>query len=77
MDANSHCRAWIPAREAALALGTTELRILMLIKQKALCGREVAGKWEVSAEGIESLRGTGIEPSPAEGKGCGGCSACS
>ena len=77
MDRNRGCKGWISAREAALDLGVTEIRILMLVKQKALRGREVDGQWEVSAEDLEGLRGAGIDPSPAKGKGCGGCSTCS
>lgn len=68
---------WISAAWAAQVLGTTLLKVMMLIKQHSLCGREVDGNWEVSRQSLEALQQQGIPSAPATAHRCGGCSACS
>jgi hypothetical protein len=66
----------VPAAVAAEELATTQLKILMLIKQKALCGEMIDGEWYVTRESLFSYDPE--EEKPEIGKhecrsGCGGC----
>lgn len=61
--------AMIPLDEAAEELATTGLRLLMLIREGKLEGREEGGAWQVSRESLERLRERGMDP-PAQQKGC-------
>jgi hypothetical protein len=47
--------------EAAEQLGTTHLRILMLIKEGALKGTQEGGEWFVTSESIDCFRKHGGE----------------
>lgn len=68
----------IPSVTAAVAaeeLATTQLKILMLIKQKALCGEMIDGEWYVTRESLFSYDPAEEKP-PATHEchsGCGGC----
>jgi len=66
----------VPAAVAAEELRTTQLKILMLIKQKALCGEMIDGEWYVTRESLFSYDPE--EQKQETGKhecrsGCGGC----
>ena len=43
---------YLPATEVALQLGTTETKILMLLKQKALGGELIEGSWFVTTASL-------------------------
>ncbi len=68
---------YAPASEAANELKTTELRVLMLIKQKSLTGCMADGEWFVSRESLACLKTHGLDPIQKQkcGSGCssGGC----
>lgn len=59
----------ITLEEAAGELSTTGLRLLMLIREGTLEGREEGGVWQVSRKSLERLRGQGGAP-PVQQKGC-------
>ena len=66
---------YVTAAEAAEQLATTQLKILMLIKQKLLCGEMIEGEWYVTQESVASYN---AEDQPAAQQhecrsGCGGC----
>jgi hypothetical protein len=66
----------VTAAVAAEELATTQLKILMLIKQKALCGEMIDGEWYVTRESLFSYDPE--EQKTAAGQhecrsGCGGC----
>jgi hypothetical protein len=46
----------IPVMEASEELGTTHLRILMLIKEKALEGKQEGGEWFVTRASLDCLQ---------------------
>ena len=66
---------YVPAAEAAEQLSTTQLKILMLIKQKLLCGEMVDGEWYVTRESVAAYDPE--EEGPVKQhecrSGCGGC----
>lgn len=63
----------VTLEDAAEELSTTGLRLLMLIREGTLEGREVDGVWMVCGKSLERLKNAGI--APPEVKGCGkGCS---
>lgn len=49
----------VSAAEAAAKLGTTHLRILMLIKEGVLEGMQEGGEWFVSRESLDCLKAHG------------------
>lgn len=51
--------ALVSAMEAATELGTTRLRIMMLIKEKVLKGMEEGGEWFVDRESLECFKAHG------------------
>lgn len=75
-------RQWLAAGEAAQAMGTTELNILMHIKRGFLQGREVDGEWQVSAESLTAFQreSQGAKAKVVCQSGCGGkkggCGTC-
>ena len=82
MAGNDGKKIWVPAAEAAQAMATTELNVLMHIKRSLLDGREVQGAWYVSSESLAAFRekdgGEKIrvvcKPGCAASKGgCGSC----
>ena len=52
----------VPIEEAAQELKTTHLKVLMLLKSKALSGCQVDGAWLVEKSSLECLKLHGIEP---------------
>lgn len=66
---------FVTVAAAAQQLATTQLKILMLIKQEILCGEMFEGEWYVTRESLMSYN---AEDQPAAGQhecrsGCGGC----
>ena len=67
--------SFVSLGEAARLLGTTEPRILMMIKHRELAGIIEDGAWRVDRASVSSCRA----PEPAGivtqrcGGGCGGC----
>jgi hypothetical protein len=66
---------YLPASEAALQLGTTETKILMLLKQKALGGELLEGSWFVTTASLAcyDAHAPGPEKKAHCGSGCSGC----
>jgi hypothetical protein len=66
---------YLPASEVALQLGTTETKILMLLKQKALGGELVEGSWFVTAASLACYDAQAQDPGKKAhcGSGCSGC----
>ena len=79
-DANSSGTT-VSLAEAAKALKTTELNVLMHIKRRLLEGAETAGGWQVSRASLEALLAGGtvsreqVVCPPSCGRH-GGCSSC-
>ena len=59
-----------PIAVAANRLQTTHLRVLMLVKQKALAGRQVDGEWFVNSAAVDLLSQQGSVGQPATRSGC-------
>jgi hypothetical protein len=57
----------IPIAEAALELRTTHLKLLMLLKEKALSGCRSDGEWYVERSSLDCLKRHGIEPAKRAG----------
>jgi hypothetical protein len=72
----------VAAEEAAKAMQTTVLSVMMHIKRKLLDGQELDGRWYVSATSLaDFLAESGGETSPVVCRsGCaekkGGCASC-
>jgi len=70
-------RDLLSVADAAAALKTTPLNILMHIKKGLLDGTEIDGSWFVSGASLETYRskaGTAAHGSLCQGKShCGGC----
>jgi hypothetical protein len=72
----------VAAEEAAKAMQTTVLSVMMHIKRKLLEGRELDGRWYVSAASLAAfLAQSGGETAPVVCRsGCaakkGGCASC-
>jgi hypothetical protein len=49
----------VSSDEAASELSTTQLKIMMLLKEKALIGEEVDGEWFVTRDSIECFKSHG------------------
>ncbi|MBT0665951.1 hypothetical protein KI809_16695 [Geobacter pelophilus] len=49
----------IDVATAAAVLQTTQLKILMLLKNKALLGEEVGGEWYVNRDSLECYKAHG------------------
>ena len=52
---------YLPASMAAEQLATTETRILMLLKQKALCGEQIEGSWFVTTASLACYDSDGVQ----------------
>jgi len=64
----------VPLEDAAEELATTEIRLLMLIREGTLTGIETDEGWHINRESLERLKCAGI--APPKTKGCGaGCTA--
>ena len=63
--------------ESAEALATTPTKILMLLKNRVLKGREIVGEWFIDADSLACCKAHGIDMKTV--KGCvsycssGGC----
>lgn len=57
MDTNG----WIGVMDAAQQLGTTHLKVLMLLKQGTLKGEMVAGEWLVEPASLDCLKAHGVD----------------
>ncbi len=55
------CREYITVDGVAADLGTTPLRVLMLIKEKALSGELRDGTWLVTRESLECFKSHGAD----------------
>lgn len=53
---------YLPIAEVAKELATTEIKILMLIKRKALEGELVEGAWYVTVTSLKEFDPTAYEP---------------
>ena len=69
---------YLPAAVAAEQLATTETRILMLLKKKALCGELIEGSWFVTTASLACYDSKTVEPgqepacrSSCSSSGCG------
>jgi hypothetical protein len=56
---------YIPAAVAAERLATTELKILMLLREKVLVGEAVEGAWFVTKTSVDSYRPEAVTPTKA------------
>lgn len=75
MDPKYENKTAIPVMEAAAELGSTRLRILMLVKEGILQGSEADGEWMIAKESLNRFKSEGGD-SPAKticGKQCRGC----
>ncbi len=54
-------REYITVDDVAVELGTTPLRVLMLIKEKALRGEQRDGAWMVTQESLECFKSHGAD----------------
>lgn len=71
-------QASVTIDEAAAELATTQVKVLMLLKQKALEGELVDGEWSISRASLMRLKLVGIGPaqqpscrSTCTSSGCG------
>jgi hypothetical protein len=64
----------VPIMEAAELLGTTHLRILMLIKEGALKGGQEGNEWFVTRESLDcfSKHGSDVQSKSTCRSSCGG-----
>ncbi len=52
----------VTATEAAQELRTTPLRVLMLLKERKLAGRQAEGEWHVERSSLDCLKQHGLDP---------------
>jgi hypothetical protein len=66
---------YLPASVVAQKLETTETKILMLLKQKALGGELIEGSWFVTAASLACFDAHAREPEKQANcrTGCSGC----
>jgi hypothetical protein len=69
---------YVTADEAAELLETTTMRVLMLMRDKALVGMQVDGEWLVSRDSVACCKSHGTDMKEAKGcatycssQGCG------
>lgn len=68
---------FISAAEVAAQLGTTELKVLLLLRQNALCGEQIDGSWFVTSASFACYDADAAAPaipscrSTCSGSGCG------
>ena len=58
----------VTAEDAAAILKTTQMRVLMLVKELSLEGRQVDGIWYISRPSLACTKDLGT--TPRDGKGC-------
>jgi len=65
----------VSAPKAAAMLGTTRLRVLMLIKEGMLEGTQEGGEWFVDRASLERFEGNGSDATAQRScrTSCGGC----
>jgi hypothetical protein len=63
-----HDDAMVMIDDAAEELSTTGLRLLMLLRDGTLVGRELHGEWQITRDSLERLKQAGISV-PVQ-KGC-------
>jgi len=57
----------VTVHEAAAELSTTHLRVMMLLKEKALLGIEAEGEWLVTRDSLECCKTHGADRKVARG----------
>jgi hypothetical protein len=62
---------WVPVEEAALALGTTQARVLRMLRSKEILGEEEAGSWRIARPSLLFAKAHGVDR-----KAAAGCAAC-
>jgi hypothetical protein len=67
MEGTGGDRAFVSIEEAALALGTTQTKVLMMLRSKELVGCETDGAWRVDAASLDCARAHGIDRKEASG----------
>jgi len=74
VDEQTDTEERVPIREAAELLGTTHLRILMLIKEGVLKGDQDGGEWFVTRESLDcfNMRGDNVQAKSRCRSSCGG-----
>jgi hypothetical protein len=74
MEERTDTEETVPVMEAAEALGTTHLRILMLIKEGALKGGQDGGEWFVTRDSLDcfSKHGGDVQAKSTCRSACGG-----
>ena len=65
---------YISAAAVAEQLETTEMKVLMLLRQKALCGQMIEGSWFVTAASLASFDRELAEPGALKGDCSTSCS---
>lgn len=58
----------VTLEEAAAELGSTGLRLLMMIREGTLAASESDGAWQISREALDRLKRSGV--APLEQKSC-------
>ncbi len=53
---------YVPAAEVAAKLGTTEMKVLMLLRQNALQGEQIDGSWFVTAASLADFDSDAAQP---------------
>jgi hypothetical protein len=66
---------YLSIQAAAGELATTHLRLLMLVKQGTLAGKQVAGEWFIARESLECLKRHGLEPASVASCKASSCSS--
>lgn len=66
---------YLPILAAAEELATTHLRLLMLVKQGKLTGRQEAGEWFIARESLNCLKSHGLEPASVASCKTSSCSS--
>ena len=72
-----NCAQWLGLEEAATAMQTTKVHLLMMVKRGLVKAREVDGEWRVDPASITGKQRSGDVFNHARCKshdGCGGCS---
>ena len=60
-------RHYLTVEEAAEALATTEMRVLMLMREKELVGMQLEGKWLITADSVAAWQAKGSVAKPVAG----------
>ena len=60
-------RHYLMVEEAAEALATTAMRVLMLMREKELVGMQLEGEWLITADSVDGWQATGGVAKPVTG----------